>query len=104
MGYGNGGASGSMTASSLNPAPQRQSVIAEQMNTLEQRTEVLNSTVAELEARISAVLMPEPPASNEKSPGAPIQAVALGASLGSMNDRIALVTRRLRSIIDRVEL
>ena len=101
MALGNSGYGNTATAS---PATTRQSVISEQMVLLEQRAETLSQHVAELEGRLSGVLMPEPPTTNKDSPGTPHSGVPLGASIAQMNDRISFATMRLRNIIDRVEL
>lgn len=111
MGYGNGGTgSGTITSYSgaaigvaVATAP-RQPIIAEQMVALDGRTETLSSMVAELEARIASVLMTEGPSTSEKPLQAPHPNVQLGASLAQMNDRLLLITHRLRNVIERVEL
>ena len=108
MAYGNGGTGqaigGGSSAASAGPAQTRPPVIVEQMNVLDSRADSIHSLVAELEARISGVLMPEPPATPGNKLEVPHPGVALGASLAQMNDRLAAVAQRLRGIIDRVEL
>lgn len=101
MGYGNSG-TGQVLGSASTPV--RQSAIAEQMVGLEHRTEHLGQLVAELEARIGAVLAPEPPAAQEKVPPMAHGVVPLGQSLGQIGERLMLIAGRLRTIIDRVEL
>ena len=106
MAYGNSGTAIAGNARDYvgAPAPPRQSVISEQMVTLEQRAEALGHVVGELEARIGPVLMPEPPGSTNKDASALPSSVPLGASLAQMNDRLHLIASKLRNIIERVEL
>lgn len=106
MGYGNGN-TGVGAVTSVYAGEQtikRQPIIAEQMMTLEQRSETLAQLVAELEARIDPILIATPPDNKKDSGAAPHPGVAFGASLAQMNDRLALIGGRLRAIIERVEL
>lgn len=105
MAYGNGGAVGAATTYTPVSTPQavRPTVISEQCSTLESRVESLGNIVAELEARLSMVLMSEAP-SGEKASQAPHPGVPLGNVLAIQNDRLHLIAVRLRSLIERVEL
>ena len=105
MAYGNGTSVGSLNGPSLAGmnTPQRQTVISEQMNILEGRIDLLAQLTSELDGRISGILMPEPPSpANQTS--APHPGVPLGAHLAQLNDRLGMVSERLRNIISRVEL
>jgi hypothetical protein len=101
MAYGNGG----LSAGSAIGEVRREGAISSQMNTLGKNSGILHSTIEELEARMVAVLAPQPPPSQTKDPhGVQIPGVQLGASLLDMNERIAHATMRLRALIDRIEL
>lgn len=108
MAYGNGGGIGTVGSygeASRPSAAQREGAIASQMAMLEKHSEHLHQTIAELEARIGSVLMPEPPPAIQKDAAVgPTPGVPLGASLADMNTRIAHATMRLRSLIERVGL
>lgn len=104
MSYGNGGTVAGGYAGVQIAPPARLTMIAEQMSTLENRTEVLTATIAELDARLSPIVRPEPPSAEGKREPVPTVPVALGANLSQMNDRLALLNMRLRSLIDRIEL
>ena len=101
MSYGNG-PTGSATLAT--PAP-KMPVIAEQMNVLESRTETLNQLIAELESRLSPILMSEPPSAKTGPQTQPVASgVPLGASIGQMNERLSLVALRLNGIMERIEV
>ena len=105
MGYGNGNVSGASTYAGPKDQPTsiRQPMIADQMMALEQRAEGLHSMIAELEARLSAVLTPEPPQGLDKE-GSPSFPVPLAASLAQSNQRLSQALNRLQALIGRIEL
>lgn len=112
MGYGNGGSYGEATqAATVNLGPRdataRESLTASQTARLDKHLEALHHIINELDARLSAVLMPEPPAPPTgvgNAPSAPMPAVPLANMLAAMADRAGYACQRLQAVIGRIEV
>lgn len=103
MAYGNGG--GTPMAYTATQTPQRVSMISEQMLGLEKSVEEVHQLISELSARLDPVLTAEPPTATGGGVGvAPQPGAQLAASIGAERDRVLCAARRLRGLIERIEL
>ena len=119
MALGNGGAMvGQMEQSRmrLNPTglptppavstnvPQRIGLISHEVSTLDDGTQHLHALLSQLEERLAAVLMVEPPNTAGDVAGKPSAPVPLAMGLAEANARLRYACERLERMIARIEL
>lgn len=104
MSYGNGGTiPGYGQALSAPQASSPVSPVNNQTNALVDRVNAIHNLIAELEARLMSVLLPEPPSKDSTGLSAS-GAGSLSGMLGLQNDRLSAACGRLQSVVNRLEL
>lgn len=86
-------------------AAKRIPQVAEQVDILMKRIELLHQTTSLVEQRMSSALVPEPPQpASERQTSEPSSAVALAAQLMTANSILNGLHGRLNSLLQRIEL